>query len=470
VGTALSRVVLLYSYRNLSVNNTASAVLDNSELGRLFFAIVLLLLSAHSFGYLFQRLKLPRVIGEIFGGVLLGPTILGNFFPKAADGIFNAFPAEGKLISTLSWFGLVLLMFISGFEVQRYFDRKDRKIIIVTLLGSTIIPFLAGWLAPSFYDFSPYLGSMANSLSLKIIVGIIVAITSIPVISKIFMDLGILNTSFAKIVLATATFHDVILWVALAIATGLVSTKGASLAGISLTVFITIIFLGISLLVMPQFIGYCSGLKFNFLIRSSTSGYVLFVCFLFSAVASVLGVNVVFGALLAGMAIGALPHDQFAKAKEHIKDISLAFFIPIYFAIIGLRLDLIYHFDILFSLQFLLFATTFAVLGTLIALRLAKEDWLSSFNIAVAMNARGGPLIVLATVTLDLGIINQTFFVTLILVALVTSLLAGSWFRYVISSGLPLLKSRGLERLPITSEEQNELSSSGTPVSQDNQG
>jgi len=442
-------------------------MLNNFELGRLFFAIGLLLLSAHSCGYLFQRLKLPRVIGEIFGGVVLGPTILGNFFPKATDWIFNAFLEEGKLISMISWFGLVLLMFISGFEVQKSFDRKDRRIIIVTLLGSTIIPFLAGWLAPSFYDFSPYIGSMANSVSLKIIVGIIVAITSIPVISKIFMDLGILNTSFAKIVLATATFHDVILWVALAIATGLVSTVGTSPAGITLTVLITIIFLGLSLLVVPQLIGFSSGLKFNFLIRSSISGYFLFVCFLFSAVASVLGVNIVFGALLAGMAIGAMPHDQFAKAKEHIKDISLAFFIPIYFAIIGLRLDLIYHFDLLFSLQFFLFATTFAILGTLIALRLAKEDWLSSFNIAVAMNARGGPLIVLATVTLDLRIINQTFFVTLILIALATSLLAGSWFRYVISSGLPLLNSRGLERGSLTAEEQNELPSPGIAVSPD---
>jgi Kef-type K+ transport system membrane component KefB len=195
----------------------------------------------------------------------------------------------------------------------------------------------------------------------------------------------------------------------------------------------------------------------------------MFVCFLFSAVASILEVNIVFGALLAGMVIGAMPDDQFAKAKEHIKDMSLAFFIPIYFAIIGLRLDLIHHFDILFSLRFLLFATTFAVLGTLIALRLAREDWLSSFNIAVAMNARGGPLIVLATVTLELGIINQTFFATLILIALATSLLAGSWFRYVISKGWPLLNRGGLEQPASVVNGQSELSSSRIPFTRDSQ-
>ena len=445
-----------------------SITLNNLELSRIFIAIALLLLLAHFFGYLFHRLTLPRVIGEIFGGLLLGPTGLGYFFPQAHVWIFNAFEAEGKLISIIFWLGLVLLMFISGFELQKSFDKKDRKIIIVTLLGSTIVPFLAGWLAPSFYDFSPYLGSKSNMLALKIIIGIAVAVTSIPVISKIFIDLGIINTSFAKIVLATATLHDVILWVALAIATGLVSAEISSLSEIVSIVFITILFFGLALFVMPKLIRFSNGLRYNLLIKSSTSGYVIFICFFFSAVASVLEVNIVFGAFLAGIVIGVMPHDQFGKAKEHIKDISLAVFIPIYFAIIGLKLDLIYHFDMLFFLGFLLFATTFAALGTLIALKLAKEDWLSSFNIAVAMNARGGPGIVMATVAFDLGIINQTLFVTLVLIALVTCLLAGYWFKYVISKGWPLLKSERLELPALTTQERRELPPSIIPIMSDN--
>lgn len=441
--------------------------LSNIELSRVFIALALLLLSAHFFGYLFQKLTLPRVIGEICGGALLGPTVLGYFFPQVHHWIFNAIEAEGKLISIVYWFGLVLLMFISGFEIQKSFGQNDRKIIIVTLLGSTVIPFLAGWLAPSFYDFSPYLGPKSNMLSLKIMVGITVAITSIPVISKIFIDLGIINTSFAKIVLATATLHDIILWVALAIATGLVSTSALSFSEIASTVFITLIFFGIALVIMPRLTRLLNGLRYNFLIKSSTSGYILFICFLFSAVASVLEVNIVFGAFLAGIVVGAMPHDQFGKAKEHIKDISLAFFIPIYFAVIGLKLDLIYHFDALFFLGFLLFAITFQATGTLLALKLAKQDWLSSINIAVAMNARGGPGIVLATIAFDLGIINQTLFVTLILIALVTSFMAGSWFKYVLSKGWPLYKGERLEQPDLITREEPELSPSGILIAPD---
>lgn len=443
---------------------TETITLNNMELSRVFIALGLLLLAAHFFGYLFQKFTFPRVIGEIFGGALLGPSVLGYLFPQAHQWIFTAFDGEGKLISIVYWLGLVLLMFISGFELQKSFDQKDRKLVVVTLLGSTIIPFLAGWLAPSFYDFSPYLGPKANMLSLKIIMGIIVAITSIPVISKIFIDLGIINTSFAKIILATATLHDIVLWVALAIATGLVSANNVSFSTIISTVLITLGFFGVTLIIMPRLTEFINGLRYNFLIKSSTSGYVIFICFLFSALASVLEVNIVFGAFLAGIVVGAMPHNQFQKAKEHIKDISLALFIPIYFAVIGLKLDLIYHFDLWFFLGLLLFATSFQALGTLLALKLAREDWLSSFNIAVAMNARGGPGIVLATIALDLGIINQTLFVSLVLLALVTSLLAGRWFRFVLSRGWPLLSGDQFELSGVIPSGQAEMPSSKVPV------
>ncbi|HXV64066.1 MAG TPA: cation:proton antiporter [Vicinamibacteria bacterium] len=421
----------------MSVSETVT--LSNLELTRTFFAIALLLVSAHFFGYLFQRFALPRVIGEIFGGLLLGPTGLGFIWPDAHNWIFNAFQAEGKLISMIYWFGLVLLMFISGFELEKSVDKKDRRMILAILLGSTVVPFLAGWMAPTFYDFSPYLGTKANMPALKIVIAIAVAVTSIPVISKIFLDLDIIHTRFAKIVLATATIHDVFLWIALAIATGLVSATTLGIGNIVSTVVITIVFFALALSVMPRLIRFTNGFRYNLLIKSSSSGYVLFICLLFSATASVLDVNIVFGAFLAGIVIGVMPRDRFGEAKKHIKEIGLAFFIPLYFAIVGLKLDLVHHLDFMFFLGFLMFASVFMTAGTLVAARLAKKDWLSSFNLAVAMNTRGGPGIVLATVAFDLGIINQTFFVALVLIAIVTSLLAGYWFKYVISRGWPLL-------------------------------
>jgi Kef-type K+ transport system membrane component KefB len=413
--------------------------LNNLELTRFFFAVVLLLVSSLWLGYVFQKYKLPRVIGEIVGGLVLGPTLLGYFAPQAYNWIFAAFNEEGKLISLIYWIGLILLMFISGFEIERSFSKGDKKIIIALLLGSTLIPFAAGWLAPQFYDFTPFLGVKGNPLALKIIIAIAVAVTSIPVISKIFIDLKIMNTRFARIVLATATIHDVILWVALAIATGLVSAAALSATSITTTVIITLLFFGVALLIMPKLISYTSKLRYNLVIKSSVSGYALFICFFFAALASILDVNIVFGAFLAGVIIGMLPSEKFSRVKENIKEFSLSFFIPIYFAVVGLKLDLVHHFDIIFFLGFFLFTAFFETFGTLLASKIIKIDWPSSFNLAVAMNTRGGPGIVLATVAFDMGIINQTFFVTLVMNAILTSLLAGYWFKFLLTKNRPLL-------------------------------
>ncbi len=423
------------------MNTVESITLSNPELTRFFFALISLLVLAQLFGYIFNRCKLLRVAGEIFGGFLLGPTILGHFFLDAHNWLFNAFEAEGKLISVIYWFGLILLMFVSGFEVQKTFDREDIKIIVGVFLGSTSIPVIAGWMAPLIYNFSPYIGEKQNMTALKIIVMIAVAITSIPVISRIFMDLKVTNTRFAKIVLTVATAHDIVLWVAMAVATGLVSAEPTSVSNISVTVSITIAFFCFTIACMPKVINWSNGAKYNFLIKSSVAGYVLSICFIFSALAGFLNVNIVFGALLAGIVVGLMPNKEFEKETLYIKEISLSFFIPIYFAVIGLKLDLIHHFNLKFFGWFLVFSSIVQIGGTVLGAKLIKKDWLSSVNFGIAMNARGGPGIVLATVAFDLSIINETFFVTLVLVAILTSLMTGFWFKYVLSRGWELLKA-----------------------------
>src|SRR5207237_4377966 len=92
--------------------------LSSLELTRFCFAMVLLLFTAHSFGFLFYEAKLPRVIGEIFGGLVLGPTFLGYVAPDTENWVFGAFPSEGPLISVISYLGLVLLVFIFGLEFE----------------------------------------------------------------------------------------------------------------------------------------------------------------------------------------------------------------------------------------------------------------------------------------------------------------------------------------------------------------
>ncbi len=417
----------------------ATISLSNLELTRFFIALVLLLLTAHLLGFLFYELKLPRVIGEILGGLLLGPTVLGYFSPETQNWVFGAFPSEGKLLSLISTFGLILLMLVSGFEIQRSFSREDRKIATAFLLGATLVPFIIGMLTPQLYNLSAYSGPNGNGISLAIIVGIGVSVTSIPVISKIFIDLRIINTRFAKIVLTIATIEDVIQFGALAVATGVGGSSIVTFNLVATTVLVTAGFFALALLALPRLILYTYNSRLDILIKTHPSRYALFLCFSLVAVASLLNVNIVFGAFLAGLAAGTLPEQSFGKAKSQIKAISFATFTPVYFAVVGLKVDLIHQFDPAFFLGFLLFSTALKGLGALAVGKLVRQTWRSSVNFAVVLNARGGPGIVLATVAFDLGLISETFFVALVLVAIVTSLIAGYWLRYVKAKGGELL-------------------------------
>jgi Kef-type K+ transport system membrane component KefB len=153
-----------------------------------------------------------------------------------------------------------------------------------------------------------------------------------------------------------------------------------------------------------------------------------------TAICVFLGVTPLLGAFVAGMSASVVTEDR-SGGREAIKNFSFAFFIPVYFAIVGLRLDLVKHFDLLFFLFFLVFACAIKALSVYAGARLAGETRFASTNLAVAMNARGGPGIVLASVAFDAGIINESFYAALVMLAVVTSLFAGSWLDRVVRDG-----------------------------------
>ena len=282
--------------------------IENLELARFFLAISLLLVSAHVSGYLFTKLRMPKVVGEIFGGLLLGPTLFGYFFPELYNRIFLA---EGKLLAIVYWLGLVLLMFTSGFELQRKFDKSDKKTILWLVIGSTIFPLLFGWLATSFFDLSKLIGTASNILALKLIIVVSIAITSIPVLSKIFIDLNIIKTRFAKIVLSTATFHDVVLWVFVAAATALASGASVSIVTVSVHVIISLALFAIALVLAPRLIKFVDNLRLNLIPKNYEAGFIIFILLVFVVVASYFDVNVVFGAFLAGIVVGFIRNPKF---------------------------------------------------------------------------------------------------------------------------------------------------------------
>ena len=428
---------------NITIEEGADGVfsLTSIEISHFLLAMGCLLAMAHLLGFLAERIFIPRVIGEVAAGLVLGPTLLGHFFPDAFNWLFLGFQGEDKLFGLLYQFGLLLLMFCSGLKFQKHFTREDAKITSALVIGATIPAFIVGWFAADLFNITPYLGSANNALAMKIVIAISIAVTSIPVISKIFNDLGIMHTRFAKIVIACAGIHDVLLWVALGFATATASQGGAFSAGTALkSIGVSGAFIAGTLILGYVLFKKMTIVKQNLLFRSSNLGYFLFIMFMLASLAGNLHVETIFGALLAGIVARiALPKGVSERIEQGVSNISFSWFIPIYFATVGLQLDLVRHFDPLFFLVYLLFATLTQTTAVYITSRLIKQDPFTSFNLGLAINDRGGPGIVLSSVAYTTGIINQEFFAVLVMLALVTSWIPGTWLRFVVSKGWRLM-------------------------------
>ena len=201
------------------------------------------------------------------------------------------------------------------------------------------MPFLLGLLAARWLPLDWLMGPARQHSSLVLVIGIAIAVTSIPVISRIFYDLRILHTRFARLVLGVAVLEDIVLWAVLGIATALAKSGAIPRHEIVNHVTATLVFFVAGLALMPRLLRRINTARWNVLSTASPAGYLVLVLFLYSAVASAFDVSLVFAAFLAGFAVGAdqlLPADALASLGR----VSFAVFIPIYFAIVGYRLDL----------------------------------------------------------------------------------------------------------------------------------
>jgi Kef-type K+ transport system membrane component KefB len=400
--------------------------MNDSELARFFLSLVLLLVGALGGGHVFERLKMPRVIGEIAGGIVLGPSVLGLIAPDAHTWLFAGFPAQGALLSAFYWLGLVLLMFTAGFNMQAEGGGVSRRIVSALVAGALVIPFAFGYAGARLFSGT----QLGDAFSFKLVMGIAVAVTSIPVLSRIFLDLGLMGTHFARNVIGAATIQDLILWTVLAIATAVQQGDTADAAGIGRVIAITVAFVLASLFIAPAAVRAIRRRIFGKFSEASLTGYAMLLCLIFVAAASFLEVNIVFAALVAGLVMARFPSRHLAPVKQHIADISIWFFVPIYFALVGLRLDLAHQFDVLLTLIFIVASTAIKLGSCSIAARAVGADRARVLDYGIAMNTRGGPGIVLASVAYAAGIIDGRMFAALVVASIVTSLLTGLWLRW----------------------------------------
>jgi Kef-type K+ transport system membrane component KefB len=442
--------------------------MTNNELGHVLLALLFLMVGANLLGQLFTKLRQPKVVGEILAGILLGPTLLGKLAPGFAADLFGAGKTDPKavLLGFFYNFGMLLLMFVAGCSAKHLLGKENRQATAFILGLGTPLPFLLALLVAPLLPLDRFMGTAGSESAVVLVFACAAAVTSIPVITKIFSDLGILHTRFASLQLGSAVLEDIGLWGVLSIASALAASKlnpagGELTSTIGEHIAVNGVFVLVALFAMPAVLRKLSRARWNTVAENSPIVWMLAVFLGYVALAAALDVTLAFAALLAGYGVmGGMKSTEQARFRvpmQSVSDIAGYLFVPVYFALIGYRLDLSKTLDPIMLGAFLIGTSVVVFLCVGLGAKLAGMNRLDTINLAITQNARGGPGIVMASVAFDAGIINAPFFTTLVLTAVLTSQACGFWLDHVLRKGWPLLSGEDLRRRGIEPTPDEEL-------------
>ncbi|MFF3533884.1 cation:proton antiporter [Streptomyces sp. NPDC002466] len=422
--------------------------MEARETVHLLAALATVCVVAHGCGFLFSALRQPPVIGEIVGGILLGPSFLGLFAPGLVAALFPSSGPVAHGLDALHQLGQLLLLFLAGAELRVRAARRERRTGAAAAAAGLLLPFVVGAGVVLLSGPGRFAGPAGTTATTALVVALAMAVAAIPVISRIMMDLGIMDTVFGRIVLMVAVIEDIILYVVLAVALGLAQAGSEQSVGLWHTfgsasplwsavyfTLISLVFVGCALVRGPRWFRWLAEHRGNVVARRSPIAFRLAFLLVVVLICLGLGVNAVFGGLVAGICAARgdeqagdrRAKERASRAWEAIGRFSQAFFVPVFFALVGVRLDLVREFDVWFFVWFLLLACGVKTLSIWGAARLAGETSAFAGSLALALNARGTLGVILAGVTHQAGLINDGFFAVLVLVSVVTSQAAGFW-------------------------------------------
>ena len=398
---------------------------------RLLYQLIVILLATRLVTGVVRRLGQTDVSGEILAGLLLGPSLFGALAPNFMHGLFH--PGTGTIFTGLAQIGLIFLMFQIGleFEFTRHLGGNRRPIVVISLIGLAI-PFAMGYLSAPW--FHARLSEPVPLSGFQLFFAVAMSITAIPILGRIFIELGLSHTRTAALTIGAAAIDDVSGWIILGAISLLV--KGAFSWGwavprvAGLAAYLALVFF---VLRKPLRRAIADHLARHGEMRLTFVPYVVILLFASAAITSNLGVFAIIG----GFVIGVAVHDdrQFVEEwKRRVSPIVWAFFLPIFFAYTGLRTDVgaIQGWAGLVTLLGV-FAVAFVSKfgGAYAAARLVGEGHRSALTIGVCMNTRGLMELIVLNIGKDLGLLPTDIFSMLVMMALVSTFIATPLIRWL---------------------------------------
>ncbi|HWP91141.1 MAG TPA: cation:proton antiporter [Thermodesulfobacteriota bacterium] len=414
----------------------------------LVIQVSILLFTARALGELAQRLGQPAVIGEILAGIVLGPSLLSGFFPFIGEWLVPQTKVQGYLLEVVSMIGVMFLLLITGLETDLALIRRHARTALGAAGGGLIVPFATGFLLGLYLpDF--LLADPEQRLVFALFIAAAMSISAIPVIAKVLIDLNLMRRDIGQTIIAAGMVDDTTAWIVLSIIIGLASGEAVSTITALQSIGKVACFLVLSFTAGRWLVKRL----LNFVQDEVVSPYklltlVIILTFAWGAITQAIGLEALFGAFIMGIIFGQMPRLP-DSVHQTIQSIALGIFAPIFFAVAGLKVNLVRLLDptlIAIGLLVIFIACFGKIVGTYIGGRtIAKRDPWTSLSLGAALNARGAMEIIIATIGLTLGILSQDMFSIIVLMAMATSLMAPPALRWVLKQVEP--EEEELERL-----------------------
>ena len=389
----------------------------------LLIQILTIILVARFFGWFFKKIGQPTVIGEILAGILLGPSLLGLYFPEFSLALF---PKEslGNL-QFLSQIGLILFMFVIGMELDIKVLKNKANDAVVISHASIIIPFALG-MGLAYFVYDSFAPEGTQFISFALFLGIAMSITAFPVLARIIQERGMHKTKLGTVIITCAAADDITAWCILAIVIAIV--KAGSFVSALYTIALAALYVIVMLKLVRPFLKRIGDVNAEKTHLTKSIVAIFFIMLIFSAWATeVIGIHALFGAFMAGaiMPENTKFRDIFI---EKVEDIALVLLLPLFFVFTGLRTQIGLLNDIyLWKITgvIILVAVAGKFIGSALAARFVGQNWKDSLIIGALMNTRGLMELVVLNIGYDLGILTPEIFAMMVIMALVTTFMTG---------------------------------------------
>jgi Kef-type K+ transport system membrane component KefB len=395
-----------------------------SKIAILIMQIGTILLVSGVMGRICKRFHQPRVIGEMLAGILLGPSLLGWVAPGISAALFP--PSSLASLNALSQVGLLVFMFVIGLELNpRLLRDRGHTALLISHTSITIPAFLGMLLA--FYLYPRLSNDNVRFTHFALFLAISMSVTAFPVLARILTECGLLRTEVGAMAIACAAFDDVSAWSLLAVVVTLV--RSGHLSGMSFWAQIlgSLAYVGVAIFLLKPALGRLLKWRQR---KGAGVGDILPLCLLVAfgsaLITEGLGIHALFGAFLIG-ALMPKEREFVQSLTERLEGVTLLL-LPLFFAATGLRTSIALLNDA--EMWFYCALTVgVAILGKLggamIAARASSLGWRESGVIGVLMNTRGLVGLVVLNIGLDIGVISPALFTILVVMALVTTFMAG---------------------------------------------